>query len=104
MSYAFVKSAAVVAALAASVAVAGAQSYPTKPIHFIATEVPGSATDIQARIIAKGMAVELGQPIEIENLFGEAGLTKGIGSAPDGYTMVYGGSGTLALLPNIGRR
>ena len=101
MRYAFVKSGAVVAALVASVAMAGAQSYPTKPIHFIATEVPGSATDIQARIIAKGMAEELGQPIEIENLFGEAGLTKGIRSAPDGYTMVYGGSGTLALLPNI---
>jgi tripartite-type tricarboxylate transporter receptor subunit TctC len=101
MNYAFVKCAAVVAALAASVVIAGAQSYPMKPIHFIATEVPGSATDIQARIIAKGMAEELGQPIEIENLFGEAGLTKGIKSAADGYTIVYGGSGTLALLPNI---
>src|SRR5260221_801492 len=63
MSCAFVKSAAVVAALAANVAMAGAQSYPTKPIHFIATEVPGSATDIQARIIAKGRAVDHGQPI-----------------------------------------
>ena len=69
MGYAFVKSAAVVAALAATVAMAGAQSYPTKPIHFIATEVPGSATDIQARIIAKGMAEGLGQPIEIEPLW-----------------------------------
>src|SRR5947209_13166161 len=102
MSHALVKSAMVlVASLAASVVMAGAQSYPTKPIHFIATEVPGSATDIQARIIAKGMAEKLGQPIEIENLFGEAGLTKGIKAAPDGYTILYGGSGTLALLPNI---
>ena len=61
----------------------------------------GSATDIQARIIAKGMAPLLGQPIEIENLFGEAGVEKGIKSAPDGYTIVYGGAGTLALLPHI---
>jgi tripartite-type tricarboxylate transporter receptor subunit TctC len=101
MSHALVKSAVVVAALAAGMSIAGAQSYPGKPIRFIATEVPGSATDIQARIIAKGMTEELGQPIEIENLFGEAGLAKGIKSAPDGYTIVYGGSGTLALLPNI---
>jgi tripartite-type tricarboxylate transporter receptor subunit TctC len=107
--HAFMRTVAVAAFAATAIAVstiaattsALAQSYPTKPIKFIATEVPGSATDIQARIIARGMSGELGQPIEIENLFGEAGLKKGIASAPDGYTIVYGGSGTLALLPHI---
>ncbi len=49
------------AALAATATLSRAQQdYPTKPIHFIATEVVGSATDIQARIIAKGMAPLLG--------------------------------------------
>jgi tripartite-type tricarboxylate transporter receptor subunit TctC len=63
------------AALAATATLSRAQQdYPAKPIHFIATEVVGSATDIQARIIAKGMAPLLGQPIEIENIFGEPGL------------------------------
>jgi len=90
------------AALAATATLARAQQdYPTKPIHFIATEVVGSATDIQARIIAKGMAPLLGQPIEIENIFGEPGLQKAIRSTPDGYTVVYGGAGTLAILPHI---
>ena len=90
------------AALAATATLSRAQQdYPTKPIHFIATEVVGSATDIQARIIAKGMAPLLGQPIEIENIFGEPGLQKAIKSAPDGYTVVYGGAGTLAILPHI---
>jgi tripartite-type tricarboxylate transporter receptor subunit TctC len=89
------------AALTGSAVIAGAQEYPTKPIHFIATEVVGSATDIQARIIAKGMAPLLGQPIEIENIFGEPGLQKAIKATPDGYTVVYGGAGTLALLPHI---
>jgi tripartite-type tricarboxylate transporter receptor subunit TctC len=90
------------AGLAATATLAPAQQdYPTKPIHFIATEVVGSATDIQARIIAKGMAPLLGQPIEIENIFGERGLQKAIKSAPDGYTIVYGGAGTLAILPHI---
>ncbi len=78
-----------------------AQNYPNKPINFIATEVVGSATDIQARIIAKGMAQLLDQPIVVENIFGEPGLDKAIKSAPDGYTIVYGSSGTLALLPHI---
>jgi len=101
MKHAFIKALAFTAvALAGSTTLAGAQeTYPTKPIHFIATEVVGSATDIQARIIAKGMAPLLGQPIEIENIFGEPGLLKAIKSAPDGYTLVYGGAGTLALLP-----
>lgn len=90
-----------IAALAGSAIAARAQDYPTRPIHFIATEVVGSATDIQARIIAKGMAPLLGQPIEIENIFGEPGLQKAIKAAPDGYTIVYGGAGTLALLPHI---
>src|SRR3984893_13978128 len=77
------------AAVAATATLAGAQQdSPTKPIRFIATEVVGSATDIQARIIAKGMAQVLGQPIEIENLFGEAGVRKGIQSPPEGYTIV----------------
>jgi tripartite-type tricarboxylate transporter receptor subunit TctC len=93
-----------VAALTAAVALQGfaaAQEYPARPITFIATEVVGSATDIQARIIAKGMAPLLGQPIAIENIFGEPGLEKAIRAAPDGYTLVYGGTGTLALLPHI---
>jgi tripartite-type tricarboxylate transporter receptor subunit TctC len=100
--------AASVAALAVAVALftglapeAVAQDYPARQITFIATEVVGSATDIQARIIAKGMAPLLGQPIEIENIFGEPGLEKAIKAAPDGYTVVYGGTGTLALLPHI---
>jgi tripartite-type tricarboxylate transporter receptor subunit TctC len=102
MTPAFIKELALAtAALAVSATLAGAQNYPAKPINFIATEVVGSATDIQARIIAKGMAASLGQPIEIENIFGDKGVEKGIKSAPDGYTIVYGGAGTLALLPHI---
>jgi tripartite-type tricarboxylate transporter receptor subunit TctC len=103
MKHAFIKALAFAAAvIAGSTPMVGAQeTYPTKPIRFIATEVVGSATDIQARIITKGMAPLLGQPIEIENIFGEPGLEKAIKAAPDGYTVVYGGAGTLALLPHI---
>jgi tripartite-type tricarboxylate transporter receptor subunit TctC len=95
---------AVAAALQTGLAtMAGAQDYPSRPIHFIATEVVGSSTDIQARIIAKGMAPLLGQPIEIENIFGEPGLQKAIKATPDGYTIVYGGTGTLVVLPHVSK-
>jgi tripartite-type tricarboxylate transporter receptor subunit TctC len=90
------------AVLAVSAAAAVAQpSYPAKPIRIIAPEVPGSSTDVLARIIAPALAEQLGQPVEIENLFGEAGIVKGIKSAPDGYTLLYGSAGTLTLLPHI---
>jgi len=80
---------------------AAAPDWPARPLTFIATEVPGSATDIQARIIADGMAPVIGQPIVIANIFGDAGIEAAIAAAPDGYTMVYGGTGTLALLPHV---
>jgi tripartite-type tricarboxylate transporter receptor subunit TctC len=90
---------------AATLATAGspvlAQTYPAKPIRLIAPEVRGSSTDVVARIIAPGLSQQLGQPVEVENLFGEAGIVKAIKSPPDGYTLVYGSSGTLALLPHI---
>ena len=101
MRQAFLKALAVVAALAAAAASAAAQTYPTKPIRLIAPEVAGSSTDVMARILAPALADQLGQPVEIENLFGEAGIIKGIKSPPDGYTLLYGSSGTLALLPHI---
>jgi len=75
--------------------------YPTKPIRLIAPEVPGSATDILARILAPKLGEALGQEIVIENLFGAAGIETGARAAPDGYTLTYGSAGTLALLPHI---
>jgi len=88
-------------ALTAATSPAAAQDYPGKPIRLIAPEVPGSATDILARIIAAKLADALGQPVTVSNNFGEAGLIEGIKAPPDGYTLVYGSAGTLALLPHI---
>jgi tripartite-type tricarboxylate transporter receptor subunit TctC len=90
------------ATLVGSALVAGAQeSYPTKPIRLIVPEVVGSAADLMSRIIGQRIGEALGQPVTFENLFLEAGVEKGIKSAPDGYTLVYGSSGNLALLPHV---
>jgi tripartite-type tricarboxylate transporter receptor subunit TctC len=63
--------------------------------------VPGSAADLMGRIMGRALAKSFGQSVNFENLFLEAGIEKGIKSAPDGYTMIYGSSGNLALLPHV---
>jgi len=81
---------------------AGAQeSYPNRPIRVIVPEVVGSAADLMSRIIGQRIGEALGQPVTYENLFLEAGIEKGIKSAPDGYTLIYGSSGNVALLPHV---
>jgi tripartite-type tricarboxylate transporter receptor subunit TctC len=90
------------ATLVGSTLVAPAQeSYPTKPIRLIVPEVVGSAADLMSRIIGQWIGEALGQPVTFENLFLEAGVEKGIKAAPDGYTLIYGSSGNLALLPHV---
>jgi tripartite-type tricarboxylate transporter receptor subunit TctC len=75
-------------------------NYPNRPIRLIVPEVVGSAADLLARIIAKGVSDQFGKPIEIENQFGEAAIERAIKATPDGYTLLYSGAG-LALLPHI---
>jgi tripartite-type tricarboxylate transporter receptor subunit TctC len=89
------------ATLLGSTLVAGAQDYPTRPIRLIVPEVVGSAADLMSRIIGQRIGEALGQPVTYENLFLEAGVEKGIKSAPDGYTLIYGSSGNVALLPHV---
>jgi tripartite-type tricarboxylate transporter receptor subunit TctC len=90
------------AALVGTALAASAQeSYPAKPIRVIVPEVVGSAADLMGRIIGQRIGEAFGQPVTFENLFLEAGVEKGIKSAPDGYTLIYGSSGNLALLPHV---
>src|ERR1700756_2541539 len=90
------------AALVGSALAASAQeNYPAKPIRVIVPEVVGSAADLMGRIIGQRIGEAFGQPVTFENLFLEAGVEKGIKSAPDGYTLICGSSGNLALLPHV---
>jgi tripartite-type tricarboxylate transporter receptor subunit TctC len=90
------------AILLGSAATAEAQEdYPAKTITIIVPEVPGSAADLLSRIIGKSLGEALGQPVNYENLFLEAGVEKAIHAAPDGYTLMYGSSGNVALLPHV---
>ena len=78
-------------------ATAGAQSYPTRPIRFVAPFAPGGGNDITARIVADGLTPVLGKLVIVDNRPGSGSLvgTEIVAkAAPDGYTLLNGGIGT----------
>jgi tripartite-type tricarboxylate transporter receptor subunit TctC len=97
---------AIAAALlfAASLARAHAQDYPNRAITLVVPYAAGGGNDAMARIVADHMGKTLGQQIVIENRGGAGGTiaTRAVAkAAPDGYTLVLGGTGTLAVNPTL---
>ncbi len=89
------------ATLAISTPHAGAaDAYPAKPIRFVVAFPPGGGTDIIARSIAQKLAERIAQQVVVDNRPGAGG---NIGTdivakaAPDGYTMLMGSAGPLAI-------
>jgi len=81
-----------------------AADYPTRPITLIVPYAPGGGNDVLARGVAEPMSRTLGQQIVIENHGGAGGSlgTRQVAkSAPDGYTLGLGGTGTLAIDPTL---
>ena len=77
-----------------------AQSYPAKPIRFYTPYPPGGTTDILARIIGAKMHEAWGQPVIVEakpGAGGNIGADFVAKSTPDGYTLLMGASGPLAI-------
>ncbi len=71
--------------------VAAAQAWPAKPLKFVVPFPAGSATDVVGRVLAEGMAKELGQSIVVENKAGAQGTIGALdvkNAAPDGYTLL----------------
>jgi tripartite-type tricarboxylate transporter receptor subunit TctC len=92
---------------AAFSAAAVAQTYPARPIRLIVPQAPGSASDNVARIIATGLAQQIGQQIVVDNRPG-GGFAIGMGltahAPPDGYTLGYAPIGAVAISPNMFRK
>jgi tripartite-type tricarboxylate transporter receptor subunit TctC len=94
---------ALIAACCVSIA-ASAQDYPTRPITLVVPYAAGGGNDLLARIAAEKMTKALGAQVVIENRPGAGGSTatrQVAKSAPDGYTLVIGGTGTLAVNPTL---
>jgi len=89
--------------LAALVAGAHAQSWPSRPVKLIVPFPPGGSTDILARALGHGLSAELAQAVIIDNrpgAGGSIGAEAAAKAAPDGYTIMMGHLGTLAV--NVG--
>ncbi len=85
-------------ALALACAQASAQTYPSRPIHWIVGFATGGGNDVLARVLAPKIAEELGQPVVVENKTGAQGRIAAefvARSAPDGYTIMSGASGQM---------
>lgn len=89
---------------ACGAAYAQSGAYPTKPIRFIVANSPGGGLDTVARLVSPVVTAALGQQLIIDNRAGAAGsvaaelLAK---SAADGYTIMVGAVGNLAVNPHI---
>ncbi|MCU1376736.1 MAG: tripartite tricarboxylate transporter receptor family protein [Actinomycetia bacterium] len=77
-----------------------AQNYPARPIRLIVPFPPGGSTDLVARVVGQKMGEAWGQQVVIDNRPGANGMigsdvvAKGI---PDGYTIVLGTIGPMAI-------
>jgi tripartite-type tricarboxylate transporter receptor subunit TctC len=94
---------AMLAALAAGIASAAAQTFPTQPVHLVVPFPPGGGTDALARAIQEPFQKALGQTVIIDNRGGAGGslgheiVAK---AAPDGYTILMSSNNQM-LLPYL---
>ena len=82
----------------------GSSGYPTKPIRLVVPFTPGGSTDVLARAIGQELTMAWGQSVVVENVPGAGGAIgadKVAKAAPDGYTLLMGHIGTLAVNPSL---
>ncbi len=96
-------------ALAACLAAAAqaqdeAKNYPAKPIHIVVGYAAGGGNDLVIRVLAPKLAEGLGQPVIVENKPGAQSILAAelvARSSPDGYTLLMGATGPIAMNPAI---
>jgi tripartite-type tricarboxylate transporter receptor subunit TctC len=92
--------AAVLLAALPGLALAQADKFPTKPVKIVVPFSPGGATDITGRLIGEKLQAKWGQPVVIENRPGAGGNIGALyvaQSAPDGYTIILGVTGSHGI-------
>ncbi len=99
--------AATAAALFFANAPAGAQDYPERTVTIVCPYAPGGATDILARMLARGLEERLGKSFVVENRPGAGTVLAAhlvAKARPDGYTLLMGTSTPLAINATLHRK
>jgi tripartite-type tricarboxylate transporter receptor subunit TctC len=79
-------------------------NYPQRPVRMVVPFAPGGASDFVGRIMQAKMSEELGQQLVIDNRTGAAGnigVEVAARANPDGYTVLLGNIGTMAINPGL---
>ncbi|MBV7484042.1 tripartite tricarboxylate transporter substrate binding protein [Bordetella sp. BOR01] len=91
-------------ALLVSTSAWAAAPYPAQPVRVIVPFAPGGNIDVATRLLASKLAERLGQPFIVENRPGAGGAigAEAVARAqPDGYTLLSGSNGLLAVNPAV---
>mgnify|MGYP003349518715 FL=1 len=91
-------------AAAAATGVDAQSNYPQRPVRMVVPFAPGGASDFVGRIIQPKMSDELAQQVVIDNRTGAAGnigVEVAARAQPDGYTLLLGNIGTMAINPSL---
>ena len=90
--------------LGAAALQASAQQYPAKTVRLIIAYAAGGGTDTVGRVIAQKLGDGLGRPVIVDNRPGAGGniaTELAVRSAPDGYTLLMGNIGPIAVNPHL---
>ena len=91
---------------AADSAASEAQNYPNRPVRLIDPYAPGGGSGVVARLIGAKLADAWGKQIVVDNRPGAAaaiGTELAVKAVPDGYTLLMGTSGSIAISPNVNK-
>jgi len=87
-----------------SAALARDDSYPAHQVRLIVSSLPGGNPDVLGRMLADRMSRDFGKAIVVENVSGAGGSLSAATVAkavPDGYTLLFGDTGIMAISPMI---
>jgi tripartite-type tricarboxylate transporter receptor subunit TctC len=80
------------------------QAYPSRPLRFVVSFGPGSASDVLARIAGQELTQSIGQPVVVVPKPGADGAISALEvkrSTADGYTFLFGTNSAYSVVPNM---
>ena len=80
------------------------EKYPSRPVRIVVPFAPGGASDFVARILQPRLVKELGEQVVIDNragASGNVGVQVAAEATPDGYTLLLGNIGAMAINPSV---